>query len=169
MGRKKKELRQLTELPLSAITLVRGMSAGSYGEERVAELARSLAGGGQHEPILVKRSAGDGRYGLLMSNGGKSNDNQVISADWVKAATTADREATDYGNLYEGYSFGYGYQWWLLPNGHFEAQGIYGQFVYVAPESDVVIVKLSFWPEPWVEEMEFEGYAFFDAVIEALN
>lgn len=66
MGRKKKELRQLTELPLSAISLVRGMSAGSYGEERVADLARSLAGGGLREPILVKRSAGDGRYGLVM-------------------------------------------------------------------------------------------------------
>ena len=41
--------------------------------------------------------------------------------------------------------------------------------LYVAPDSDVVIVKLSYWPEPWVEEMEFESYAFFNAVIEALN
>lgn len=127
-------------------------------------IGREMAGG-----MLGAALRDFGRYGLMMAKGGKSNGKQVVSADWVKAATTADREATDYGNLYEGYPMGYGYQWWLFPNGHFEAQGIYGQLVYIAPESDVVIVKLSYWPEPWVEEMEFESYAFFNAVIDALN
>ena len=127
-------------------------------------IGREMAGG-----MLAASLRDYGRYGLMMLNRGKSNGRQIVSEEWVKAATTADRDAVDYGNLYEGYPFGYGYQWWLLPSGHFEAQGIYGQFVYVAPDDNVVIVKLSYWPEPWVEEMEFESYAFFNAVIAALN
>ena len=138
--------------------------AASWVIDGPEEIGREMAGG------MLGASLRDyGRYGLMMANGGKSNGRQVVSEEWVVAATTADREAVEYGNLYAGYPFGYGYQWWLFPNGHFEAQGIYGQFVYVAPEDKVVVVKLSYWPEPWVEEMEFESYAFFNAVIAALN
>ena len=86
---------------------------------------------------------------------------------WVRTATTADRDAVGYGKLYQGYPLGYGYQWWLFPSGKFEAQGIYGQFIYVAPKDNLVIVKLSYWPEPWIVPMEIEGYAFFNAMIDA--
>jgi len=110
-----------------------------------------------------------GRYGLLMMNEGKAKNRQLVSSEWVHDATTADRESVAYGNLYEDYPLGYGYQWWLFPGGRFEGQGVYGQFVFVAPEDRVVIIKLSYWPEAWVDDMEFESYAFFDAVIDALN
>jgi CubicO group peptidase (beta-lactamase class C family) len=128
------------------------------------EVGRELAGG-----MLAASLRDYGRYGLLMMRGGKSGDRQIVSPEWVTEATTPDREAVDYGNLYEGYPLGYGYQWWLFPNGRFEGQGVYGQFVYVAPEDDVVIIKLSYWPDAWVEELEYESYAFFEAAIAALN
>jgi hypothetical protein len=127
-------------------------------------IGREMAGG-----MLAASLRDYGRFGLLMSNGGRSNGKQIVAADWVAAATTAAGDAVAYANLYEGYASGYGYQWWLFPNGHFEAQGIYGQLVYVAPEEGVVIVKLSYWPEPWIVEMELESYAFFNAVIDALE
>ncbi len=57
----------------------------------------------------------------------------------------------------------------MSASGRFEAEGIYGQLIYVAPEADVVIVKLSNWPDPSVVELEFESYAFFDAAVEALK
>jgi CubicO group peptidase (beta-lactamase class C family) len=104
----------------------------------------------------------------MMSNRGKLNGAQHVSKKWVRAATRADRDAVDYGNLYEGYPMGYGYQWWLFPSGKFEAQGIYGQFIYVAPKDDVVIIKLSYWPQPWIVPLEIETYTFFNAVIDAL-
>ena len=116
-----------------------------------------------------------GRYGLLMANGGTINGKQIISQDWVTAATTPDREPIMFGNLgygpvpLEDYEQGYGYQWWLFPNGHYEAEGVYGQFIYVAPEENVVIVKLSYWPDAWANELQYEGYAFFTAAIEALR
>jgi CubicO group peptidase (beta-lactamase class C family) len=110
-----------------------------------------------------------GRFGLMMANGGRANGKQIVPPEWVKAPTTPDRDAIRYGELYEGYPLGYGYQWWLFDNGRFEAQGIFGQLVYVAPEEKVVIVKLSHWPDAWVEDMEYESYAFFQAVIDALR
>lgn len=127
------------------------------------DVGREMAGG-----MLAASLRDYGRFGLMMSNRGKLNGRQNVSKKWVRAATTADRNAVAYGNLYEGYPLGYGYQWWLFPGGRFEAQGIYGQFIFVAPEDDVVIVKLSYWPEPWVVPLEIEGYAFFNAVVEAL-
>lgn len=128
------------------------------------DIGREMAGG-----MLVASLRDYGRFGLLMMNGGKAGDQQVISSDWVREATTADRDAVAYGSLYEGYPLGYGYQWWLFPNKRFEGQGVYGQLIYVAPEDGVVIIKLSAWPDAWVDEMELESYVFFEAVISALN
>ena len=128
------------------------------------DIGRELAGG-----LLAAALRDYGRYGLLMSNMGKVRGEQLISSEWVKAATTADRAAVQHGSLYEGYPLGYGYQWWLFPNGRYEGQGVYGQFVFVAPEEDVVIIKLSHWPDAWVDEMEMETYTFFEATIEALR
>lgn len=48
-------------------------------------------------------------------------------------------------------------------------QGLFGQLIYIAPDQNIVIVKLSAWPEGVVDEMEFESYAFFEAAISALE
>ena len=128
------------------------------------DIGREMTGGG-----LLAALRDFGRFGQLMANAGRGNGRQIVSADWVRAATTPDRDAIQYGKLYDGYPLGYGYQWWLFDNGRFEAVGVYGQFIYVAPEENVVIVKLSYWPEAWVEDMEYETYAFFDAVVDALR
>ena len=36
----------------------------------------------------------------------------------------------------------YGAHWWLRPNGVFDAQGYEGQYLYVVPQADAVIVRL---------------------------
>jgi hypothetical protein len=40
---------------------------------------------------------------------------------------------------------GYGFQWWIPEGGkgEFDAQGIYGQMIYVDPTTKMVIVKLA--------------------------
>lgn len=129
-----------------------------------SEIGREMAGG-----MLAASLRDFGRYGLLMLNKGKAGARQVISENWIEEATTPDSAAIDYGALYDGYPLGYGYQWWLFPDGRFEAQGLFGQLIYIAPDENVVIVKLSAWPEGVVEEMEFESYVFFEAVINALK
>jgi CubicO group peptidase (beta-lactamase class C family) len=110
-----------------------------------------------------------GRFGLLIVNGGEANGNRLISRDWIKAATTPSRPSLQFGKLYKDYPLGYGYSWWLFENGRFAAIGMFGQFIYIAPKEKVVIVKLSHWPEGWVDDMEMECYAFFDAVVESIK
>ena len=42
----------------------------------------------------------------------------------------------------------YGYMLWIMPDGAFAAVGIFGQWVYVNPKSNVVIVMWSAQPKP---------------------
>ncbi len=84
------------------------------------------------------------KLGDLYRRGGDWNGNQIIPADWVKASVTPDSPHL----MAEKNGLGYGYQWWIPDGdmGEFSAIGVYNQFIYVNPEYDVVIVKLSATP-----------------------
>jgi len=127
------------------------------------DIGREMAGG-----LLAASLRDYGRFALMMLNGGKAGNQQILSQAWVREAVSVNSEAVAYGNLYDGYPLGYGYQWWLFPKGDFEAQGVFGQFIYVSPEEELVIVKLSGWEEAWINDLEQETYAFIDAVKQAL-
>jgi CubicO group peptidase (beta-lactamase class C family) len=90
------------------------------------------------ESGLNARAVDYARFGLLFLHKGKWNGRQIVSRDWVRAATGADR-AID-----PAYYFGYRYFWWLDVErpGRFYAAGKYGQYIYVAPDADAVVVRL---------------------------
>jgi CubicO group peptidase (beta-lactamase class C family) len=75
------------------------------------------------------------RFGLLFLHGGKLKGERVLSENWVRTATAA-HTTTDYGNAY-------GYFWWVDRErpGNYYAFGKYGQYIYVAPDADTVIVR----------------------------
>ena len=75
------------------------------------------------------------RFGLLYLHGGQVASSRIVSEDWVEAATAADT-TTDPSGYYQ-------YFWWLDTErpGRFYALGNLGQYVYVAPDADVVIVR----------------------------
>lgn len=92
------------------------------------------------------RSRDFARFGLLYLNKGVWNGQQIIPEAWVTESTNTKQQGSDY------YPAGgptgskaYGYYWW----GHKKADGTYdyyargkhGQFIYVAPASNVVIVR----------------------------
>ena len=81
------------------------------------------------------------RFGLLFANAGRANGEQVVDEEWVRQATSPDDAS--------GPADFYAFHWWTgrsngesLPEGHFMAVGNFGQFVYVAPDRDLVIVRL---------------------------
>jgi CubicO group peptidase (beta-lactamase class C family) len=80
------------------------------------------------------------RLGKLYKNGGTWNGVQVISESYIKAAITpAQLDFSGSGNTR------YGYQWWLTNrNGYgiFYARGILGQYIFVIPDLDMIIVRL---------------------------
>ncbi len=75
------------------------------------------------------------RIGRLMSRKGEWNGTQLVPAAWIEESTHPD--TADGGVAY------YKYQWWISGDQKsFMAIGILGQYIYVHPEKDLVIVRL---------------------------
>ncbi len=69
------------------------------------------------------------RLGIFAMRGGKLQDGtEVLPEGWMKESTTPSK-----GNP------GYGYQWWLNPDGNYSAIGIFGQGIHIFPEQNLVI------------------------------
>ena len=75
------------------------------------------------------------KFGYLFLNEGEWEGNQLLSPEWIAASSTSHIPAT----LEEGY----GYQWWINEDGYYMALGYRGQFIYVIPELDLVVVMVS--------------------------
>lgn len=84
------------------------------------------------------------KLGELVLHGGAAGGAQLVPAAYLAAATTvqiANGDATDFGP-------GYGYGFWLA--GHrvekfVMAQGFGGQFIFIEPAKDLVVVATSNW------------------------
>ena len=81
------------------------------------------------------------RLGLMLANGGRVGDRQVVPASWIREATTVQSPhlAPGTANRY----WGYGYQTWIFPegDGSFALLGVRGQAIYVDPASRLVMVN----------------------------
>jgi CubicO group peptidase (beta-lactamase class C family) len=107
---------------------------GITGEEWMRVKGDADAGGG-----LRLRPRDMAKIGQLILAGGRWNDRQVVSRDWIETSTAPKIEAT--GGLF------YGYLWWLgrsLLNGReirwIMAAGRGLQTIRVVPELDLVVV-----------------------------
>ena len=86
------------------------------------------------------------KFGLLYLQNGCWNDNQIISKQWIE-----DSHSTDGIHLVPGERetssnpWGYGYQWWVpgFPDTDYTASGVYNQYIYIDPLSEIVIAKTS--------------------------
>jgi CubicO group peptidase (beta-lactamase class C family) len=98
-----------------------------------------------HPAYPIDMSARDlARFALLYLRKGRWQDRQIIPAHWVAASTQAYSRSQ--------YGPGYGYMWWTgpinngiapsvdLPEGTFFAQGSGGQYAFVIPPHDLVVV-----------------------------
>ena len=90
------------------------------------------------------------RFGYLVRNGGSVGTHRACSSEWTAGIRAGGdpkllRE-TDFGREFPRGS--YRSQWWVTGNetGALESRGIYGQFLWIDPAADVVIVKLSSLP-----------------------
>ena len=108
------------------------------------------------------------RFGLLMAQDGVWQGTRLLPAGWVRAATHPEGPQVQPGKLAQGYGIGYQYHWWTLPDA-FLARGVNGQFIYVNPAEQLVIVIASAWPVWWSGVLENHTFALFDAVAEKLH
>ena len=102
-----------------------------------------------------------GRIGLMMLRNGKANGQQILPHSWVRKSTVPDNKNEP---IYPNSELGYQYQWWTLTNSDaYIAIGLQGQFIYIDPAANTVVIKLSYFP-PGEVEAEKESIVFFRAV-----
>ncbi len=82
---------------------------------------------------------GMARLGYLYLRGGEWDGKQVVPATWVQSSTSPQITA---GTMAKSY----GYQWWVGDD-MFMMQGYGGQFVYVLPAQDLVVVFTGALPQ----------------------
>lgn len=89
------------------------------------------------------------KFGRLYLNEGEWDGKQVVPSSWIERSTRIDA-TTDPTDFYQ-------YFWWVdvvhPERGRFLARGNFGQYIYVVPDKDLVIVRFgedygySRWPE----------------------
>ena len=72
------------------------------------------------------------KFGLLYLNQGHWDGRQVISQSWVEVSTRKHVSSVPIS--------GYGYLWWVDPSGYYLTMGHLGQFLFVVPETRLVVV-----------------------------
>jgi CubicO group peptidase (beta-lactamase class C family) len=106
------------------------------------------------------------RIGLLVQADGVIDGKRVVPPGWFDQAGS--------GKEIGGKHVEYGYLWWTFPKNDalhgeaFQAEGIFGQHMYINRKEKVVIVVLSARPKPTGSTV-VDDAAFFAAVVEALR
>jgi len=75
------------------------------------------------------------KIGYLYLSGGEWDGEQIVPTAWVEDSTRKHISAT--------LEDGYGYQWWVDDSGMYLALGYAGQFIFVVPEKEMVVVFTS--------------------------
>jgi CubicO group peptidase (beta-lactamase class C family) len=145
-----------------------GMSVSRFMEEKLWKpmgmeadgswsLDSTQSGFEKMESGVNARARDFARFGMLFAKEGNWEGRQLISRGWIEESTRADT-STDPSQDYQ-------YFWWVnTPDGgtsHFSARGNYGQYIYVAPEKDLVIVRLG-------KEAGEQGYEYWIELFEEL-
>ena len=86
------------------------------------------------------------KLGYLYLHNGQWNGEQIVPAEWVQASTTRHTETKGLMNAAE--DDGYGYYWWTDSFGGYSAHGHGGQYVFVLPGLDTIVVFTSSFADP---------------------
>ena len=103
----------------------------------------------EHPAYPIRMSARDlARFALLYLHDGRWKDRQIVPSAWVRESTQSYSQAFPAQET----GYGYGYLWWIgfpsdngaptvnVPLGTFAAMGAEGQYAFVIPAYDLVIV-----------------------------
>jgi CubicO group peptidase (beta-lactamase class C family) len=103
----------------------------------------------EHPAYPIRMSARDlARFALLYLHDGRWKDRQIVPSAWVRESTQPYSQAFPADES----GYGYGYLWWIgfpnnngapmvnVPAGTFAAMGAEGQYAFVIPAYDLVIV-----------------------------
>lgn len=87
------------------------------------------------------------KFGRLYLDGGQWENREIISNQWIRESLTVENDSRDI----QGYPYTY---FWRVTDDHaFFAKGLLGQFIYVNPQKNIIIIRIGskagnlYWPE----------------------
>lgn len=113
-----------------------------------------------------------GRFGSFVLDNGVIDGAAMLPPDWIESAGSPAFSFSADTNPYG--ATGYGYGWWIDPDGAMVALGFAGQIIYINRKRRLVIVRLSAQPQPpfdaaYAIDFKAEHRAFKDAVVQAIS
>ena len=97
------------------------------------------------------------RFGLFLLNDGVADDERVLPKGWMSVAGSPQ--------VVGGKKIEYGYMLWPLHDNSYAAVGIFGQFVFVDPDRNLVVAMWSAQPKP-TDRHGVDEYVFLKALSE---
>ena len=113
------------------------------------------------------------RVGAIMADGGRIGDTRLVPENWVARSRGSSLPQLQVGALESGGypHYGYSNQWWTLGGERraFTALGVHGQYLWVDPDSNTVIVKTSAWQDADDAGRDLESCIALAAVVRAVE
>lgn len=102
------------------------------------------------------------RFGEMMRRGGVANGRRLVPEAWVADTIGGgSKEAWDRSDFFDLFPKGrYRNKWYQTGEGAYCGIGIHGQWLYVDPASETVIVRMSSQPEPVTDPFDRDNIAF---------
>ena len=112
------------------------------------------------------------RFGQLVLNNGKWGNTQIVSEQYIKAATTPAtylKDPKENGNPVDFY----GYQYWMFKEkGHdvIAQNGLFGQYVYIIKDKNAIVVRLGESKViKAIHHTQPENFSYVDAALSVLH
>lgn len=131
-----------------------------FGMEADANWRLVEPSGPEHGGCCISATLRDyARIGaFVLADGAAPDGRRALPEGWIDEST-----APSDGNA------GYGYLWWLEPDGSFSARGIFGQLIHIDPSRDLVVATHGLWPVPVDGDRSAHRAAFLGAVKAAVD
>jgi CubicO group peptidase (beta-lactamase class C family) len=157
------------ETDLVGILLARavGMGLADYASEKIwkpygMEMEGAWVtdpGGLERGGCCISMTLRDyGRMGQFVLDEGVIDGHPVLPPGWAREATSKQIENGQPG---------YGYFWWMQPNGAYQATGVFGQSITTFREDRIIIVVNSAWPKSGGPDLRDGRTALINALRQA--
>ncbi|MEO3479686.1 serine hydrolase [Phaeobacter sp. CAU 1743] len=112
------------------------------------------------------------RFGHMVLNGGRAHGHQIVPEAWIDGIC-AGADPSKFGAPYDVLSPQGAYRrfWWVHDprRGVFMARGVFGQLIFIDRSADVVIVKLSSWPDYLIPAFGLDAVQACEGIVSALK
>lgn len=110
------------------------------------------------------------RIGQLVLDEGQWKGEQIVPQDYMIQSIQPAGHLKDHSSRAVTY---FGYSWWILHYKDYSipyARGKYGQYIFIIPEKNAVVVRLGRQQSPKeIEHVPFDAYTYIDAALHLLG